>query len=162
MNFVPVQDFDDRMWYEAYLTVYNKDLAFHMGVDPSLIANPPSLVEFYENITSKVENGTAMAWGVTRKGEYQGHVILDKSTGEWEIGTVLKNRDAWGSGMGVKATLHGLKWIFEDQGSEWAIAWTRGRDPKVPEMLKRGGFRPFMDFLVMDKPTWNERWHGRV
>lgn len=162
MNFIPVQDFDDRLWYEAYLTVYNKDLAFHMGVDPSLIANPPSLVQFYENINSKVEDGKAMAWAITRKDEYQGHVILDKSTGEWEIGTVLKDEKAWGSGMGVKATLHGLKWIFEEADAEWAIAWTRGRDPKVPDMLKRGGFRPFMDFLVMDKPTWNERWHGRV
>jgi hypothetical protein len=162
IDYLPITEFSDRDWYDAYLIVYNKDLAFHMGVDPKLLANPPSLTEFYDSINGAVKNGTGYGWAVKKGDEYTGHVILDKTTGVWEVGAVLKNPDNRHKGTGVRALMHALKWIFEEQDEEWAIAFTQGRDPKVHEMLIRGGFRPLMKFLIMDKRTWHERWAGRV
>jgi len=162
INFVPITDFTDKDWYEAYLVVYDKNLAYSMGVDPKLIVNAPSLTEFYDNIMSSVNKGTAHGWGIKRGDDYLGHTILDKSSGVWEFGTVLKKEGERNKGIGARATFHAVKWIFEDQNEEWAIAFTRGKDPRVKEILLKAGFRPLMNFLIMDKRTWNERWAGRV
>jgi RimJ/RimL family protein N-acetyltransferase len=162
MTFVPITEFTDKMWYESYLIVYNKEIAFHMGVNPQLIANPPTLTEFYDNISAAVEAGTGYGFGIIKDGDLIGHVILDKRSGEWEVGTVLKDKKYWNSGIGARATLHALKWIFDEQEAKWAITHTFGRDPKVRDMLIRGGFKPFMSFLILDQETWKERWSRRV
>ena len=162
MTFVPITEFTDRMWYDCYLIVYNKDLAFSMGVDPKLIVNPPTLPKFYDNITGAVEAGVGFGFGILDDDELIGHVILDKRAGEWEASVVLKDPKYWNSGVGVKAALRAGKWIFEEQDAQWAIGYTLGRDPKAKEMAIRAGFKPFMNFLVMDRKTWNERWSRRA
>ena len=162
IEFVPVTEFTDKQWYDSYLLVYNKELAYHMGVEPSLIVNPPTLVQFYENITRAVDNDRFFGFAVMKDDEHIGHVTLDNKIGEWEVGGVLRDPKMWGKGIGVKAVLHGLKWVFEEKDRDWAIAFTFGRDPKVRDMLLRGGFKPFSNFLIMDKETWLERWSRRT
>ena len=162
MKLVPVQDLTDEQWYHAYLTMFDRKLAYHMGVDPALIANPPKLIEFYQNIMGVIEAGKFVGWGIIDKnGEYLGHTILDKTCGEWEVGTVLADEELWSSGVGVRATLHALRHAFTELDTEWVVAFTQGKDPKVKDILLRGGFRPFMHFLVMHRDGWKERWGRR-
>jgi RimJ/RimL family protein N-acetyltransferase len=161
VKFVPITELSDKHWYQAYLTMFNPKLARHMGVDPLLIANPPSLVQFYQNLMNAHKEGRFMAWGIIREDEYLGHTLLDKTCGEWEIGTVLKDEKLWGSGLGVRATLRALKWAFEEQDIEWVVAFTQGRDPKVPDLLRRGGFRPLFNYHVMHRDVWKQKWGRR-
>lgn len=162
IKYVPIPEYTDKMWYESYLLVYNKDLAYHMGIEPKIIVNPPTLVEFYEHITQAVEKGVFYGYAVLKDDDHIGHITLDNKIGEWEVGGVLKDPKLWGSGVGVRAVLHAMKWVFEEQERDWVIAFTFGKDPKVRKMLIRGGFKPFSNFLVMDKETWQERWARRV
>ena len=158
MNFIPITEFTDQMWYESYLIVYNKDLAFHMGVNPQLIVNPPTLIEFHDNIMSAVNAGVGYGFGVIKDDELIGHIILDKRLGEWEGSVVLKDKKYWNSGVGVRASRRAGEWIFEEQECEWAIAYAVGQDPNVKKMITRAGFKPFMGFYIMDRKTWDERW----
>lgn len=164
MTLIHALDFNDRQWYDAHLMMYNRDLSFHMGVDPRHIVNPPSLVDFFKNITAAIEAKMFNAWGIlSDDGEFLGYVYLDKSTvGEWEVGTVIADPEKRNRGTGVQATLQAMKHVFEVEDSHWCVAFTQGKDPKVRAMLIRGGFIPFANYLVMDRPTWNERWAGRV
>jgi hypothetical protein len=162
LEFLPITEFSDRDWYDAYLAAYDKNVAFEMGLDPKLIVNPPPLTEFYDSLTEAVNNNTGYGWAIKKNGEYLGHIMVDKKHGVWEFGGSIKDPENRHKGTGVRASMHALKWIFEVQNEEWAIAFARSRDPRVKKMLLNGGFRPFMNFLVMDRRTWDERWAGRV
>lgn len=156
MKMVPISEITDELWYEIYLTVYSKEMAYHMGIDPRLIVNPPPLVQFYESVMAQVEKGLGYGWAMVKDGKYIGHVIMDKRSGEWEIATAIPDASNR-RGYGVKATYHAMKWVFDEQGDGWIIAYTQGKDPKVKEMLSKVGFKPFMNFMVFDRRTWEER-----
>jgi RimJ/RimL family protein N-acetyltransferase len=164
MKLINALDFTDKQWYDAHCATYNKDLGFHIGVDPRFIANPPSLVDFYKNITQAIENGTFQTWGIqSNNGEFLGYTYLDKSVlGEWEIGAALSKVEERGRGWGAKASLLTMKWAFETDKANWLVAFTQGKDPKVPEMLERVGFVPFSNFRIMSREAWDNRWLGRL
>lgn len=161
MKLVPLDEMTPPMWFAAWNAMYDDFLGDHMGVDPALLAQKPSLEAFYENIMTAHQAGQFEAWAIVKGGVYKGHTLLDKRVGEWEIATVLVDPDDWGSGTGVRATLHALKWAFETDEAEWVVAFTQGKDPRVVEILHRGGFRPLMNFHVLDSGTWNARWRAR-
>jgi len=162
IKFVPITEYTDQMWYEAYLIVYDKKLAFHMGIDPRLINNPPELTTFYENIMSEVEAERFFGFAILDDDEYLGHITLHNKIGEWEFGAVLKDPKRWNSGLGIKAILRALWWVFEEVGRDWAIAFPYSRDEKVEKMLLKGGMKPFANFYVIDKDTWQSRWARRA
>ena len=161
MKLVPLSEMTPPMWYTAWNAMYDGFLGDHMGVDPVLLAQKPTLEQFYDNIMNAHQAGTFEAWAIMKGGEYKGHTLLDKRVGEWEVATVLIDPTDWGSGTGVRATLHALKHAFEVLKAEWVVAFTQGKDARVVENLHRGGFRPFMNFHVLDSGTWNARWRAR-
>lgn len=161
--YIPLTDMTDAQWHDAWDTMFNPKLAAHMGVNPDIIANRPTLVQFFQNIMAAYDANKFRAWGIVRDGEYLGHVVLDKSAiGEWEVGTSVRNPENWNSGIGVRATLHALQWAFEEDGAEWVVAYTQGEDLNVPRILKRGGFRRLANLWVMDQRTWQDRWAKRL
>lgn len=161
MKLVPIEKLTDDQWEQAWNVMYSLKLARHMGNDTWI--QKPDLLSFYNNIMDAVEAGRFKAWGVIDEyGDYHGHTVLDKSTGEWEMGTVLANEELWSSGIGVRAAAYAMRWAFEEDGANWVIVFTNGRDPRVHSMVERAGFEKFMHFRVMSKRTWNERWKDRV
>jgi hypothetical protein len=159
MTLTPIEELTDRQWYDAYMTVYDRDLAFEIGTDPRLVMNPPTLVQFYENIMAAVNAGTFKAWAILDGDRYRGHTILDKSGGEWEVGTVIPLDADRSTGAGVRATLHALRWAFLEDESEWVTAFVNHPNTdQVRDFLIRGGFRKFMHFYVMDRSAWETRW----
>ena len=160
MKYVPLSELSDEHWYEAYLTVYDRKLAQYMGTDPRFVVNPPSLVDFYNNITAHMQNGTFMGWAIVDDDEnYLGHAILDKSTGEWELGVVVPDESRRGTGIGIRAAIYAMNWAFENPECEWVIAYAN--HPSTDFMRKfliRAGFRKMMNFYVIDRPTFEERW----
>lgn len=161
MTFVPLKEMTPPQWFRAWQSMYDPAMGEHMGVDPALIAARPTLEQFYENIMRAHESGRFQAWAIEKGGEFKGYTLLDKTVGEWEVSGVLVDPRDWGSGIGARATLHALKWAFEEDSAPWVVAFTQGKDPRVPEMLHRGGFRPLMNFHVMDAETWDARWRAR-
>ena len=134
-----------------------------MGGDPAALPPKPPLLQFYSTIMDAVEAGQFMAWGIISPDDkYVGHTILDKSTGEWEMGTVLVDESLWGSGIGVRAALTALKWAFEEDDAEWVISFVNSKDPRVERIVQKGGFRKLLHFWVMDKPTWDAKWRSRM
>lgn len=162
IKYVPVTEYTDKMWYESYLTTYNKDLAFHIGMEPALVANPPKLLDFYENVTRGVEQGLFYGFGIVKDDELIGHITLDNRIGEWELGAAIRHQEHWNHGLGVKAALHAMQWVFGEKGRDWIIAFSFGKDPNVKDMILRMGFKPFANFFVLDKETWQERWARRT
>lgn len=162
MKLIHLADMTPELWFEAWEVMYSPYLGDHMGVDPNLTASRPSLSDFYRNIMAAHEAGRFEAWAIVTEDGFKGYTLLDKSVGEWEVGSVLADPSDWNSGIGVRATLHALKWAFEEDESEWVVAFTQGKDPNVPRILRRGGFRPLFNYHVMDRDTWNARWAGRV
>ena len=162
MRYVAIEEFDDQQWHDCWRVMYDPDLAAHMGVATELVATPPTLVQFYDNITKAVQEGRFQLFAaVSDEGKYLGHAVLDKRLGEWELGVVLRDRSDWGSGIGARLAMYALRWAFEEDGAEWVVAFTQGMDLNVPRLLKRGGFRPFANMLLMDRRTFIERWGGK-
>ena len=162
MKLVPLDEMTPEQWYRAWSTMFNPQVAEHVGVNPAIIAARPSLEDFYQNVMAVHRAGTFEAWAILRGEEFRGYTLLDKSAvGEWEIVTVLTDPADWGSGLGARATIKAVKWAFEVADSEWVVAFTQGRDPRVHENLVRGGFRPFANLLVLDRQTWDARWRAR-
>ena len=162
MRYVAIEEFDDQQWHDCWRVMYDPDLAAHMGVAAELVATPPTLVQFYQNIVAANEAGRFKLFAaIADDGSYLGHAILDKRIGEWELGAVLRDRADWGSGVGVRLALHALQWAFHEDEAEWVVAFTQGVDLNVPRILKRGGFRPFANMLIMDRRTYDERWGGK-
>jgi RimJ/RimL family protein N-acetyltransferase len=161
MKFVPLDEMTPPLWYHAWNAMFDQDLGDHMGVNPEIIASKPPLEVFYQRVMDSHAEGRFMAWAIVVGDEFKGYTLFDKTFGEWEIGTVLIDPKDWGSGLGARATLKALRWAFEEQDIEWVVAFTQGKDPKVAELLHRGGFRPFLHFHVLDKPTWHARWRAR-
>jgi RimJ/RimL family protein N-acetyltransferase len=163
MNFIPVQDFTDTHWAQAYEIVYDVDSNQIMGTDPSIYATPPSLVGFYESVISRIESGTFQGWLFTGTTDDPiGYVVLDKSKGEWEIGISIKDSDERNKGYGPKAALKALKWAFEERNVQWVTAFTMGTDIRVPQMVKKMGFHKLYHFWVMPQSVWTDRWAGKV
>lgn len=159
---VPIERLTDEQWKQAWDVMYSLKLARHMGSDPAHIVKPP-LLTFYCNIMDAVEAGRFKAWALLDEhGTYLGHTVLDKSTGEWELGVVIANEELWSSGLGVKMALYGLRHVFDVEGSDWAIVFTNGRDPRVHDMVERGGFQRFMHFRIMSRETWERLWKDRA
>ena len=160
MKLVPVERLSDQQWQAAWDMMYDLKLTRHIGTE-----NPqpkPPLQVFYNEMMDAVERGTLKAWGVVGEdGTYHGHTVLEKSTGEWEMGTVLGNEELWGSGIGFRAAMYALRWAF-DHGAQWALAFVRSRDPRVAEMVEKVGFKKFMHFYVLSRETWDERWASKV
>lgn len=161
MKFVPLDEMTPAQWHSAWGVMFDQFLGDHMGVDPALLAQKPTLEQFYDNIMAAHADHRFEAWAIVEGDTYKGHTTLDRQVGEWEIGTVLADPADWNSGTGVRATLHALKWAFEEDGAEWVVAFTQGKDPNVTRILHRGGFRPLMHFHVMDRETWDARWRAR-
>lgn len=163
MKFVQLPDLTTRQWYDLHLSVYNKDLAYHMGTDPRLIVNAPDLNTFYLNMTKAYDDGVLMGWGILgSNNRLKGYAVLDGRAGEWELGVALINKKDWKGGVGVRAALLAMKWVFEVDKSDWVIAFAQGVDDSVKSILLRGGFRKFMSFYVMDKETWESRWKAHM
>jgi RimJ/RimL family protein N-acetyltransferase len=162
MRFVPLEEMTPEHWYQAWSTMYDPKTADHVGVNPEITAARPPLETFYVNIMNAHRTGIFRAWAILKDSEFKGYTLLDKSAvGEWEVVTVLPNPADWGSGIGARATIHAVKWAFETDDANWVIAFTQGKDPKIPKILHRAGFRPFANFHVMDKETWDARWRAR-
>lgn len=154
---------NDAQWAKAHETFYSLRLLRHMGTDPNAIPEKPTLLNFYSNIMSAIEAGKFKAWAVLdANGDYLGHSILDKTSGEWEMGAVIADENRWSSGIGVKAALTALKWAFEEDGAEWVVSFVTSTDPRVKGMVERGGFKPLFHFHVMHRDTWYEKWHPRM
>lgn len=147
----------DRQIYDAYLTTYDPDLNFEMGTDPRLIANAPDLVEFYRNVEKELRAGRFKGWAYTPKGRYAGHVTLGKNTGEWELGVLVKPAHQ-GKGVGVRLALHALSWAFTEDDATWVVARTDARNPNTERMMERMGFTPLMNFHVMNRHTYIQKW----
>lgn len=159
MRLVPLGELTDAHWFEAWRTVYDPALAMEVGTNPQLIMTPPTLVEFYRNLTGAMEAGNFMGWGIIDGDRYLGHAVMDRTGGEWELGVVIPEQDDRHRGTGVRAALHALRWAFEDQGAEWVVAFVNHpHTDYVRDILTRGGFRKLMHFFVMDSATWDERW----
>ena len=134
-----------------------------MGTDPALYMSPPSIVNFYEMTTQRVAQGTLQAWlFYSVKDEPVGYVLLDKAKGEWELGIAISKVEERNKGLGVRATLHALKWAFEEAHVRWVTAFTQGKDLKVPQMIKRMGFEKLYHFWVMTPEVWEATWAGRI
>jgi len=161
MKLVHLTEMTPPQWYDAWNTMFDPSLGDYMGVDPELIAAKPTLEGFYKNLLDAHAAGRFQGWGIIKDGVYKGHVTLDKQVGEWECGVVLADPADWNRGMAIRASLHACKWAFEEDGAEWVVAFTQGKDPTIVDILHRGGFRPFINFHVMDKPTWDARWRAR-
>lgn len=163
MELVHLRDLTDEQWHDVYQLMFDPRMAAQTGVNPAFIENKPSLVDFYRNLTMAFKSEKFNGWAIMRDGIFKGYTVLDKTQfGEWEVGTILLDPDDWGGGMGVRAALQALKWAFEKDNAEWVVAKVQNQDPKVERILQRGGFRAFSNILLMDKPTWNERWKGRI
>lgn len=159
---VPIEQLTDEQWATAHDAFYSLRMARHMGTDPAQMPPKPDLLTFYNMVMDNLEAGRFRAWVLFKDGEYVGHTILDKGNGEWEMGTALFDEDLWHTGIGVKATLHALRWAFEEDGSDWVIAFVNSRDPRVKEVVRKGGFKPFAHFWVMSKETWDAKWRPRM
>lgn len=163
MRIVPIEELSDAHWADAHKAMYDPKLAEHMGSDPNLIRTPPSLEQFYMNVMDAVEAGKFKAWALLDDDDtYVGHTVLDKSSGEWESGTMLWNPQHWGSGLGVRATLYALRWAFETDGADWVIAFTNGVDPRVIRMHEKAGYQRFMHFWIFSRHTWETRWADKA
>ena len=163
MRMVPIQDFNDTDWYNAYQIVYHVETNEIMGTDPEIYTHPPTIVGFYEVATQKVEQEKIQGWLFYDSEDVPtGYVVLDKTKGEWELGIAIWDPEKRGTGIGVRATLHALKWAFEEKKLKWVTAFTQGTDLKVPQMIKRMGFEKLYHFWVMTPQIWDERWAGRI
>jgi len=163
MKMIPVEEFNDEQWYHAYDIFYDHDTNVTMGTDPAIYTHKPALVQFYETVLQKVEQGVLKAWlFCNSKEEPIGYILLDKSKGEWELGIAIKDPEQRNAGYGVRATLQVLKWAFEEKNLKWVTAFTQGTDLKVPQMVKRLGFEKFYHFWVMTPQVWKDRWEGRI
>jgi RimJ/RimL family protein N-acetyltransferase len=163
LELVHLRDLTDEQWHNVHSLMFDPRMAEHTGVSPELIAAKPDLVTFYRNLMMAHKADRFEAWAIMRNDKFYGYTLLDKSAwGEWELGTILTDPDNWGSGVGAKAGLLAMKWAFEKDNSEWVLAFVQNRDPKVRPMLIKAGFRPLSHALVMDKPTWERKWAGRI
>ena len=162
MTLVPIENLSDTQWQEALEGFYSLKLHRQMGSDPNYVPTKPDVLTFYNTVMDGVENGVYRAWAILRDGHYVGHTILDKSSGEWEMGTALADESLWSSGYGVKAALHAMRWAFEEDGAGWVIAFTQGKDPRVKDMVERGGFKRFAHFWIMSSETWDAKWRPRM
>lgn len=159
---VPIENLTDDQWRDAHDAFYSLKLARHMGTDAAQMPPKPDLLTFYSKVMDGVERGVFRAWAILRDGKYVGHTILDKGSGEWEMGTALVDEGLWSSGIGVKAALHAMRWAFEEDNADWVIAFTNGKDPRVKEIVEKGGFRRFAHFWIMPKETWDAKWRPRM
>jgi len=163
MKMVPVSDFTDVEWYHAYHIVYDRETNEVMGTNPSLYVSPPPIVTFYETATQRVAQGVLQAWlFYSVKDIPIGYVLLDKTKGEWELGIAIKDTDERSKGYGARAALRALKWAFEEEHARWVVAFTQGKDLKVPQMVKRMGFEKLYHFWVMTPEVWDATWAGRI
>lgn len=158
MRLVPLSELSDELWEAAWRAMYDPKLGTYVGVAPELLATPPSLVDFYANLMAAHQAGVFDAWAILKDDEFRGHVTLDKSSGEWELGCVLVRPSDWGSGLGVRAALKALKHAFVERGAKQVVAFTQGRDPHVRRILEKGGFLPVYHFWLMTDSTWRQRW----
>jgi len=162
MKLVPLDEMTPEQWYRAWKTMFDPAMAEHVGISPEILAAKPHLEDFYSNIMGAYQQGRYRAWAIIGSGgDFKGYTLLDRTVGEWEITTVLLDPQDWGRGLGARASLRAGRWAFEEDNAEWVVAFTQGKDPTVADQLKRGGFRPLMNFLVMDRATWNARWRAR-
>lgn len=159
MSLIPIEDFTKhKLWEDVHRVTFSPELNFHQGTDVEKWSNPPDLRTFITNISTLYNNGQLKSWGILVDGVYVGHsTLLRKGEDVWEIGTVLADPDHWNKGYGVRATLHAMKWAF-DNGAAWVIAFTQGKDPRVNAMLKKGGFKTFLNMEIIDKETHLKRW----
>jgi RimJ/RimL family protein N-acetyltransferase len=163
LQLIHLRDLTDEQWSDVHRLMFDPRMAEHTGVSAELIAAKPDLVSFYRNIMMAHKADRFQGWAIVRGDDFLGHAILDKSAlGEWELSCVLLDPDDWGTGIGVKAALHALNWAFEKDKTQWVYASVRNKDPKVRRILRKGGFREFSNILLMDAPTWESRWQGRV
>lgn len=160
MKLIPIEEFNDAQWEDIHRVMYDLKLARHMGNDAGI--EKPTLQAFYNNLMDGVEAGTFKAWGIFDGTQYKGHTVLVKTDGEWEMGTVLADEEMWSKGYGVKAALHAMRWAFEEDNAPWVVAFTNGRDPKVFDIVEKGGFKKLFHFWVMDRETWDARWRPRM
>lgn len=101
-----------------------------------------------------------MGWAIIDKDdEYIGHAILDKSSGEWELGVVVPDETRRGYGIGLRAAIYALNWAFKNEDTQWVVAWANhpGTD-FMRKFLTRAGFKKLMNFFVIDRPTFEKRW----
>lgn len=166
MRFKHINDMTPDEWAFVYSLMFDPDMMQHTGTDLRFLDLKPDLWTYYQNVMRNFGAGTYNMWLIKDPQKRNaGYVVLDASvTGEYEVGTILADGlGNWRSGLGVRATLHAMKWVFEDADREWVYATTQGIDPSVRKMLIRGGYRPFGNVgLIMDKRTWKERWEGKV
>ena len=157
MKLVPITEMTPDLWYYAWNAMFDPALGDVVGTDPALIAAKPPLEDFYRNITKAHEEGRLQAWAIVKDDKFRGYTLLDRTIGEWENGTVLVDPKDWSSGMGVVAAYHAFHWAFDQEGAEWVITFTQGKDPHVRNIHEKIGFRRLMNFWVLDKGTWQER-----
>lgn len=156
----PLAEMSDEEWAKAHEAFYSLKLTRKMGGNTDYVV--PPLQEFYNTMMDEIEAERLIGWAIIREGEYIGHTVLVKPHGAWEVGTALASEDDWGSGVGVRATLHALRHAFEELGEKQVIAFAYGKDGEARRYLERGGFRPMMNFLVMPVEVWDARWRGKV
>lgn len=161
MRYVKLEDMSDSMWEASHKAYYSLELAREMG---GVINERPPLQDFYNTMMDEIEAGRLIGWALIsdENDEYLGHTVLVKPHGEWEVGTALVSKSDWGSGMGVRATLHALRYAFEEMGAKQVIAFALNPSGVSKDYLIRGGFRPFLNFLLMPVEVWESRWKGRV
>lgn len=166
MKLVPASEFSVEDWFSAYKVVYNAELAPLMGWDfPALGETPPSFTEFFDDWQSKSKAGNLFAWGVfDADGKFVGYTILHRTPAvpEWELGTAIADASKRRAGIGVRATLHALKYAFEELNAEWVWAISEVKNKEVESILERGGFRRFAHFYLMRHDDFEERWAGRI
>lgn len=151
-----------RLWDDVYATTFDPEIQSYMGVDRARWENPISKNQFIANIDQLYRAGNLEQWAVMKNGEYKGYVALLKAGAdrEWELGTVINDPELWDTGIGVRATLHVLRHAFNEMNLPWVTCFTQGLNTNVRSILIRGGFKPFMNMLIMSKDDYLNRWGG--
>ncbi len=81
-----------NQWKQLYDITYNPELNRVLGVPSEVTLNPPTLVEFYENILNAYDDGTGLSWVILHRDKMIGYVSLVKTFGEWEMGIALEDK----------------------------------------------------------------------
>lgn len=153
------QELSDTEWEQLYHGSYNLKVIREMGGDGG---DKPPLQDFYNEQMDRIEAGDLVAWAIRKDDEHLGHIMLVKSSGEWEIGVAIIDDERWGSGVGIRAGLYALGFAFEELGAQQVIAFSYGRDPNTKEQFMRIGFRPLSSFLYMPVEVYDTKWRGKI
>lgn len=159
MTVVPVNRLSAPQWADLHTAYYSPQLMEDIGIVRTLLP-PMQLVDFYRVVMEMVKTEKVFGWVAFDGEDFLGYslILRNPTLGEPELITVIADEDHR-NGLGVRLSLRAVRHAFNKWKAEWCTAFVF-KDLEVVNMLKRAGFKPFSNFLVLDKATFDARWQG--